>query len=418
MRALPYLFLPALVIPFALAAPVPMSTVAPVESYSDDALAKLPFMDADDRPKEFRGRGDGPKAGQVALAVSLPRTTFALGEPVEPLFVLRNRTDRSLGFSSLLDFTGDRPHTWNAAGIEVRDAKTGKVVGPARVRSLMKVAGDGPSLPAKGYYTASGDIAFGPDGKALAPGDYELSWRYGWAKSNTVKFTVVDRPFRGRLGYKCLRLLRVTEFDERAELRKLAEVQPAAELSWEEAGVVVLDAVEAAVTLGTGRFGQFYPSLRRLPQTTGDLVANVKWSSVGNVDSFTLTVSVTHKAAKATIPGRPQVYLLIETDAEPEAQAIRDLLARLEPEDRTVDADHPFKLTVNLPNDWGEEVAAPGPARVAVLIASKELDCKWGQRMEKAKPVDAADRAEFVLRTEWREINLPKPVERLKKGDR
>ena len=160
MRAVPILLLVA--VPFLVAAPVPKSRPAAVTSYSADELTKLPFVDADEIPDEWKGQGSGPKSGLLSFAVTLPKAVYDLGEPVEPLFALRNRTDKSLGLDFLLDFTGGEPHSWNDADIEIRDAKTKKLVAPGGPKTLAKWAG-GPELRAKGYYVATGHVALTRD---------------------------------------------------------------------------------------------------------------------------------------------------------------------------------------------------------------------------------------------------------------
>ena len=108
MRAMPLLLLVAL--PVLVAAPVPKSRPTAITSYTADQLAKLPFVDADEIPDEWQGKGSGPKSGLVLLAVTLPKAVYDLGEPVEPLFALRNRIDKPLGLGFLLDFSGEAPH--------------------------------------------------------------------------------------------------------------------------------------------------------------------------------------------------------------------------------------------------------------------------------------------------------------------
>ncbi len=407
MRVVPFLLLVA--VPFLVAAPVPKSRPSVVTSYSADELAKLPFVDADKIPDEWKGQGSGPKSGLLAFAVTLPKAVYDLGEPVEPLFALRNRTDKSLGLGFLLDFTGGEPHPWNDATLEIRDASTKKLVGPGGEKTLAKWAG-GPEMPAKGYYTAAGNVALARDQKPLPAGDCELNWRSGWAKSNTVKFRVANQAYRGAKPFKSVRLLCVTETDEREERKQIGEAEAnAPATTWDAPGVVTTDPVGAALMLGSGQLGRYYPTLRRLPEAQGRLAASVKWVAKKDEESFTVRLAVTDKTAKVTMPGRPHVYLLIETDAEAESPDLRAMRARLRQEDRILDFDHPFELTAKLPKDWADEANAPGPARVAVLVSSKELDGGWGERQEEKTVAEADGVTHFVLRTAWRDITLPKP---------
>src|SRR5262245_53856435 len=124
------LLLPLIALPLAFAAPVPKVEPKPIASYSAEELAKLPFVDADELPKEWVGRGEGPKTVIVALAVSLPKINYETGEPIVPLFALKNRTDRGIGLGMRLVFTGDELELWNSAGVEIRDTASGKVAGP------------------------------------------------------------------------------------------------------------------------------------------------------------------------------------------------------------------------------------------------------------------------------------------------
>ena len=369
MRAVSLLLLVA--VPFLVAAPVPKGRPTAVPSYSAGELAKLPFVDADEIPEEWQGKGSGPKSGLLSFAVTLSKAVYDLGEPVEPLFALRNRTDKPLGLGFLLDFSGEAPHPWNDADIEIRDANTKKIVGPGGAKTLATWAG-GPEMSAKGYYTATGNVAFASDQKPLPAGDYELSWRSGWAKSNAVKFRVANQTYHAAKPFKSVRLLCVTETDEREERQKLAgEKEQPARATWDAPGVVATDPVGAALALGSGHLGRYYPSIRRLPETQDKLTAGVKWVAKKDEESFTVRLNVTDKDAKAALPGQPHVYLLIETDAEAEMAPLRAREGRRDREARAVDADRPFELTVKLPKDWAGEANAPGPARVAVLVSSK-----------------------------------------------
>ena len=66
-----------------------------------------------------------------------------------------------------------------------------------------------------------------------------------------------------------------------------------------------------------------------------------------------------------------------------------------------------------------DEANAPGPARVAVLVSSKELDGGWGRHAEAKKVAEADDVTQFVLRTAWRDITLLKPTgEKNERSDR
>lgn len=412
MRVVPLLLLA--VAPVA-AAPVPKSEPKPVASYSAEELAKLPFVDADELPKEWVGRGEGPKPGVVALAVTLPKATFAVGEPVVPLFALKNRTDREISLGARLDFTGDGLESRNSAAVELRDAGTGKAVGPdaSKAEVLRKVEGE--RVQSKGYYVAGGNVGRGRDGKPLPAGEYELNWRYGWAKSNAVKFRVADRTFRGPAPYRSVRLIRVTEHGGEIQ-KKRVDLDAGMAEEWDSPGLYAVKPGAAAVTLGTGRVGRYYPSLRALPDTTDKLKADVKWTRKDGVDSFTVTLAVRHKDATAEVPGSPHVYLLVECDEPNDGRRAleqqQDALMQL---DRRIVADSPYELTVKLPKDWTDHAEASGPARVAVLIATKELHYDWGDRLEKLK--ESSEQPDWVIRTPWQDVTLPKPSEKVKKRD-
>ena len=230
---------------------------------------------------------------------------------------------------------------------------------------------------------------------------------------------MANQAYRGAKPFKSVRLLCLTETDERVERKKIVEAEAdAPSATWDAPGVEATDPVGAALMLGSGQLGRYYPSLRRLPEAQDKLTAGVKWVTKKDEQSFTVRLTVTDKDAKVALPGQPHVYLLIETDAEVDAPALRAMWARQKCDERAVDADHPFELTVKLPKNWADEANAPGPARVAVLIASKELDGGWGERQEEQELVEPDDVTHFVLRTAWRDIALPKPVEREQRKDR
>lgn len=413
-----FVVLPLLaVVPLTLAAPVPKFEPKLPPSYTAEELAKLPFVDADQLPKELVGRGDGPKPGTVALAVTLPKINYATGEPVVPLFALQNRTDRAIGLGIRLDFTGDELELWNSAAVEIRDTGTGKVVGPYRTQTQALRKGEGERVPAGGYYVAGGNVGTGQEGTPLPAGEYELSWRYGWATSNTVKFRVADRAFRGPLPYKSVRLIHVTEHGHEVR-KKLVDREFGLADEWDTPGLHPVEPASVAVTLGTGRVGSYVPSLRHLPETTDKLKAAVKWAREDGADSFTLTLAVRPKDATAEVPGSPHVYLLIECDTPADSRRAREQLQdELARADRRIAADSPYELTVKLPKDWTDHAEASGPARVAVLVSTKELHDDWGDRMEKAK-AGQDEQPDWVIRTPWRDITLPKPVEKLRKGGR
>lgn len=409
------LLLPLSALPLALAAPVPKAEPKPVASYSAEELARLPFVDADEIPKEWLGRGEGPKTGVVSLAVTLPKFSYEIGEPVVPLFALKNRTDREIGLGMRLVFTGDEVELWNSAAVEIRDTGTGKVVGPfaAQVEALRK--GEGERVQRNGYCAVSGNINRASGDKSLPVGEYELSWRYGWAKSNAVKFRVADRAFRGPTPYKAVRLIHVSEHGGEVQ-KKLVEKELGLADEWSSPGLHAVEAGGAAVTLGTGRVGRYYPSLRVLPETTDKLKADVKWNREDGVDSFTVTLAVRQKDATAEVPGSPHVYLLIECDTPVEnRRAVDQLQDELARADRRAVAGSPYELTVKLPKDWADHAEASGPARVAVLVSTKELHEDWGDRKEQLKEVDA--QPDWLIRTPWRDVTLPTPSEKQKKRD-
>ncbi len=395
------LLVPVVVLAAALAAPVPKRNPLAQPVLTSEALAKLPFVDAD-RPADGDEAAGYPKPGTVGLAVYLHRDEFLAGDPIPALFAVKNRTARPLGLDMALDLSGRQPDLSNSCDITVRNHKTGEAVGPGGSRANVCGKSGGTTTVAKdGYYAVRGNVGTLAGGDPLPPGEYELSWRYGWAKSDPVRFTVRARRAGDKPppAFAHTRIVRVTEEDDDDEPKKGAESQTTdAPPVWAKPGLRV-DRSDLQHALATGEFGRYFPSVRELPEADGGVTASARWDG----DKLTVKLEATHDAKHV---GRPAVYLLVESaDADSEIELQRLERARAAADERRL----PYTLEVRLPKDWRERAGAYGKGRVAVLLVSREPRSRGDRADEVKLPKGETN---WVVRTDWHPVTFPEPKEK------
>lgn len=386
------LLIPVLVLSVVLAAPVPKPNPLTEPSLSAATLAKLPFVNADTPDEDHADHFPRPK--QLALAVHVPRPRVRHGEPVIALFAVKNRTAHPLGLDMRLDLSGLHPALMNSCDIEVRNTESQELVPLVSQKVIACGAGGGMvSVPAGGYYAVRGNVGHTADGEPLPPGGYELSWRYGWAKSNAVAFTVLARGETARPPeHPHTRVVRVSESSgdepKKGTDAKAADAPPV----WANPGLRV-DHSALLTALATGEFGRYYPNVRDLPTADGGVTATAAWDG----DKLTVKLEAAGKGDPAV--ERPAVYLLIacdETGPELELQA-EDRAAAMADGSR-----RPFTLEIRLPKDWKDRTGAHGEGRVAVVLAGREPPGR-GERVKRVK-----GDTDWVVRTDWRAVTFPK----------
>jgi hypothetical protein len=394
------------------AAPVPRDAPAPFGAdglVSRADLEKVVFdsriaLDRDGNPEDDDGLGDVPvkkaaaprRPNRYDIAVHMPQTRFAAGEPVPAYFVLRNNRDELLSLRSTFDLRGNYLHLHgNGIDLDVRDRKSG---GSVRGKELLST-GCGPRIdvPPDGFYCFRGDL--NRLGGGLSPGEYEVDWRYGRFRAAAVAFTVLppeakpvarpDRPWALHFFH-----LRPNPDDEQRR--------------WPVAGLDRVRSTDAMVAaLAVGQAGPYVPDVRQIPSRDAHIRADMRWMPYRDGDR----VAVTLRAANPTVPVRfrevPHLYLQVETpdDGRVPPEPLDEALPAAKEGDR--DLVTPVTIEAKLPAGWREWFDAPR-ARVSVLVASKEIEFP----RDRAKPLDVrADRRDppkwaGVLRTDAVELPL------------
>jgi hypothetical protein len=386
-RLFPLLFLAAL--PAALAAPAPreartefgtngLLTGADLEKVrfdsravpgAESAVRRLDAVEKVKRAGPDKVRAKNP----YDVAVHMPQTRFRVGEPVPAYFVLRNNRPDPLDLAARLDLFGPDPITWNGCEIRVRDARTGKPVEGSRQSGY--VCGDGRGLvdvPGDGYYCVRGDLGALVGAKALPAGEYEVDWRCGNMRSAPVRFSVLNvdgpnlppRPARPNPYF--LHIGHGLEDEDESGTR-------GAPIRWRECNLDPIRPEDMAAALAVGEGGAFVPDVHAIPAADKYVEAWAEWRPYRDGDRLVVTLRAVPPYEYVRFEEPPQLFLQLELPdgvrARPDFgdEKMAELLER-------ATLITPLTIEAKLPDGWRERVGAGESARVAVLVASKEVE--------------------------------------------
>ncbi|MBM3982272.1 MAG: hypothetical protein FJ304_18795 [Planctomycetes bacterium] len=383
--------------------------------WADDAVIE-------ERVIEDRRKPDAPAkprpANRYDLAVVVPAARARAGDPVYAYFVLRNNRDTTLRLGSRMDPSGGYPEFHGGGmGFDVRDRTTGKSALKGLAASTNCGGGSLVDVPADGFYCVRGDLNRVAGG--LAPGEYEVDWRCGKLASAPVRFTVLPnpgakpaapaKPDRARFFH----LNHNLEDDDEGDGFRAGAFVRDGRLSSLYAGQF-----ESGLAVGPG--GAYVPDARAIPAADALVEAWIEFKPYREGDRVAVTLRAVPPHERVRFDDLPRLYLQVLTPdrgegAVPfEAEEKQAELKRLS--DRYVT---PLTLDVALPSDWRERLGGGDTARLAVVVAAKEVELPRGagQRLQKLeeKKVERADPDAppvwgGLVRTPLVEVRLPPPA--------
>jgi len=346
-----------------------------------DALAFTSSLD-----RSLRGSQLDPKRYEgVATGVWLGAASFPQGEPIHATLVVKNKTRQPAGIDMQFELHRHPLRTVNSCNLHLKQTAGATRWEPAP-RDHLWSCGDGPrmTLPAQGYYCVRLDLNRLDKSGFLPRGDYEFFWDYARLRSNTVRFTVgepraVTNPQQQPAQrVRDVALLGLTtdgyECEERAD--RYAFTAKGVSARWK------LSRDIAALSVGVG--GKYYVDPTDLPEQDELVRVRVEWPRregkiplpAEELTGFRITLEPKAGDVKPVIL-RSRMGLLLLVQALDEAGDVRAVEPRQDIAMRTMERDTPFDrpwtIAVPLPSGWHRGVGFAGRARVAVLIASRDL---------------------------------------------
>jgi hypothetical protein len=371
--------------------------------------------EAEDEPEQKRADDRPRPPTRYDVAVHMPWTRFAEGEPVPAYFVLRNNRGSDLHLHGRLALFGPDPQIWNSCDIDVRDARTGEPVNVLGGRVIAcGVQGGLATVPPYGYYVVRGDLGRTYDRKPLPPGEYEVDWTYHRTRSAPVRFTV-EKPDgakpvapRKRPGVHFYRLGPEFERDGRP-------TKPGEPFVWRDTRLSSVNAGEMASALAVGHGGAYVPDVHTIPSADKLVRVSLEWKPYRDADRVVVTLHAVHPDRPVRFGDVPQLHLQLESDTDPLYERGLEELAK-EMQQRADDTlVTPLTIEARLPADWRGRAGVHGTARVAVLVTSGEVELPHGrgERLQKAVEVvrkpnrDEPPVWSGVLRTAFAELQFP-----------
>jgi hypothetical protein len=371
-------------------------------------------------------RSDEPEkprpANKFDVAVHMPWTVFREGEPVPAYLVLRNNRNALLGLTSRIDLSGTFPEMQGgAASFDVRDLATGKSVLVGHGASTNCGGGSLIDVPADSYFVTRGDLARLCGG--LKPGDYEVEWSYRPFRSAPVRFSVTksDTPRAPAAKPDTVHhFYHVSQGFEREErLRRLGEP-----CVWRDCRLTSDYSGSMEAALAVGQTGAYVPDVRTIPYADRLVEAWVEWHPYREGDRVVVTLRAAAPHEEVRFDEVPELYLQIEAPrGEDDGHGSRLLREAKEGHRvRETTLATPLTIEARLPADWRERVGVTGPARVAVLVTSKQLEMPRrgkAQIQELMKLEKRSERGFYpapvwsgTLRTDFVELQFPPPPPR------
>ena len=350
-------------------------------------LGRLTFASKLD-PNLHGSQLDANDYRKLAVAVRMSKRRYAQGEPIWAYFVVHNRSRERLGLDMAFDPTWKTViNSWN---IHISRADGGEPAFRLRLREW-RCGRPLMVIDANGFACARADLRRLAHKLPVRPGEYRICWDYARLRSNTETFTVTaeggatprpadanDLPARVRV----VRLHTQDPNDPKQQMQKAKQRdhERVRRQQVRVGAVRPLWAQGVMANLVTGVAGRYYPDLLDLPTVEGGIrCESLKAVTDANGLPKRLTVKLAPAKAGTTpyLPTEPELYLIALGEA-PLRQAYRDevqALARLAKAGSWADVDEPFTLHIDLPADWADRVGLGGRVRVAVVLASEELEC-------------------------------------------
>ena len=381
-RAAPFLL--AVILPAAVAAPVPPGAAQP-EFGANGLLtrADLAKVRFDPRvvpevkrvePSDERKYRD-PRAKKPPVAVHMPRTRFQSGDPIPAYFIVQNPTNHELFLDARLEVTSSRLVLSGRCDVRLTNRATGERLPVAEPSQVLRRGGDLVEVPGRGYYCVRADLGRTTDGKPLPPGEYETDWSYRQMGSAPVRFTVLpadpDTKLPERPAPKAVRYFRL-ESDPDGERGPAAEGGP---FVWAWLEMESLDTDSLATALASGVDGVHVPDMHAIPDRDGLAEVFATWIADAKGERVTVTLRSAVTGRELDLAAVPHFHLAIESaenDAAERLRELRKLVELLEHADPRIST--PFAVELRLPKDWRETCGVSKGDRVAVLVTSREVE--------------------------------------------
>ncbi|HEY1190082.1 MAG TPA: hypothetical protein VGE74_20700 [Gemmata sp.] len=377
--------------PALIAAPVPRAAGRPAFGANGlltrADLEKVPFRSQPTRPDD--PKQEVQRAG-YDLAVHMPWATFREGEPVPAYFILRNNNKEELPLRCRFELFGPearRPAFVNGCRYTVRNRATGEPVEPERHALIACGGGAMMTVPAGGFYVATGDIGCS-GGKPLPPGEYEVDWEIaGWVRAAPVPFEVVGAaraapvpPVRPEVHFYGLSVERPLRVPPTSEPFTGYEC----ELYGEHTG-------RMSAALAVGQHGTYVPDVHTIPATDALVEARLEWLPHREGDRARITIRAVPPHSQVRFSNLPQLYFQIEA---PRAEGNRPWHRH------TVEAVignggdlvTPLEIELRMPRDWRERAVVVGTGRVAVLVLGKPVEMPVGLGTQRVQKIQEAVR--------------------------
>lgn len=351
------------------------------------------------------------------VAVHIPRATFREGGPAPAYFVLRNNRARELGLRSRLDLCPEPRLYGGSTTFDIRDRATGKSVVTRLAACTHCGGGSLVDVPADGYYCLKVDVNH-LAGQVLPPGRYEVEWGYRQFRAAPVSFTVIERdsgkpaPLAKR---PALRFFHLREGD--GDENGLQAEREDRAICWADSDLEWVHANGLAAALAVGQVGVYVPDIYTIPAADKLIEARAEWKPYRDGDRVAITLSAAVAGKMVEFDELPQLYLQLETPANSEDGDERELGERKRAASDALQLRTPLTIEVRLPDDWRSRVGPNGPARVSVLVVSKELELPRGdlraiKQLDRLYKLNADEVPVWsgVVRTAPTALHLPLPM--------
>jgi hypothetical protein len=359
-------------------------------------------------------------ANRYDLAVVVPAARARAGEPVYAYFVLRNNRDTTLRLGSRMDLSGGFPEFHGSGmGIDVRDRATGKSALKGLAASTNCGGGSLVEVPADGFYCVRGDLNRIADG--LAPGEYEVDWRCGKLASAPVRFTVQPNP-GAKPGAPAkpdgVRFFHLNHLRDDEHLHEDDGFRAGAFVREGRLSSLYAGQFESGLAVGPG--GAYVPDARAIPAADALVEAWIEFKPYRDGDRVAVTLRAKPPHERVRFDDLPRLYLQVLTPDRGEGAL------PFEGEEKQAElkrlSDHyvtPLTLDVALPQGWRERLGAGDTARLAVVVAAKEVELPRGaeRRLQKLeeKVVERPNPGApplwgGLVRTPLVEVRLPPPA--------
>lgn len=366
--------------------------------------------------EEKRDEALPQRANRYDVAVHLPWAKFRAGEPMPVYCVLRNNRGAVLGFRSRIDLSGDRPEGQGSGlSFDIRDRATGASVLGGMSASTNCGGGSLVDVPAFGFYCVKGDLNR-LTGAPLPPGEYEVDWSCGKLAAALVRFSVAPgdtkpKPVARRSHITFLHLQPGSD-DDRLPERAGEPIQ------WREGNLnsVYTGSMLSALAVGPG--GAYVPDARTIPTADKMVEAWAVWKPYRDGDRVMVTLRAVPPYEKVCFNEVPQLFLQVETPEENRnGRGWHEALAKRGDFDRGTLVT-PLTIEARLPEGWREWFGESETARVAVLVASKQIEFPRGNAQVVEKLLERVDRLpnrerpsvwSGVVRSEFTELRLSLP---------